>query len=117
MLTKINRLARSRDFDRVYRHGQRVKIDGLLISYLLTKNEATRLGFVVSKKVSNKANRRNYLKRVLSAVFRELPKSLHLSYDIIIALTRDPANASGQPVKPYQYYESVVVKIRERINA
>ena len=116
MLSKTYRLARARDFDRVYKKGQRLKIDNLQISYLKTKNEATRLGFVVSKKVSNKASRRNYLKRLLRAAFRELPSGTTLSYDVVVGLSTDPVNFPVKPVKLLPFSESVASKLVLRLH-
>lgn len=90
MLPKEHRLARSLDFERVYRRGQKIRTANLLISFFRTKNEAVRLGFIVSKKINTKANRRNYIKRVLRVVFKQLPKELSFSYDVIVTLLKDP---------------------------
>ncbi len=95
MLPSKNRLSKKSDFDRVYKRGRRVRLDSLLFSLLRTNHEASRLGFVVSKKVSNKANRRNYLKRVMRAAFASLPNELRISYDMIISLIAD-ANLKPQ---------------------
>lgn len=103
MLPKANRLSYSRDFDRLYRKRQRVKIGELIIHYQLSRNEASRLGFVVSKKVAQKANRRNYLKRVLRAVFAGLPNDLKIGYDMIISLAHDPAKQTPAR-KPYESF-------------
>lgn len=89
MLPKENRLTRKADFERVYRRGRRLRINDLLVSFLPTKNEASRLGFIVSKKISKKATRRNYIKRVLRTAFRGLPAEVNLSYDVIISVLRD----------------------------
>jgi ribonuclease P protein component len=93
MLPKIYRLTKKSDFQRVYRKGLRFRTNNLMINYLRNRNEASRLGFVVSKKLSNKANRRNYLKRVMRAAFADLPKALSLSYDIIITLNINPTES------------------------
>jgi ribonuclease P protein component len=115
MLPQVSRLSRPRDFDRIYRKGQRIKIGELLFFYQLSRNEATRLGFVVSKKISNKASRRNYLKRVMRAAFRDLPKRLDLSYDVVISLTRDPLLVVPAR-KPYASFESAAGALINKLN-
>lgn len=115
MLHKENRLSRSRDFDRLYRKGQRVKIGELLIFHQPSRNEASRLGFVVSKKISNKASRRNYLKRVMRAAFHDLPDKLNISYDMVISLTRDPV-LMMPPQKPFASFGSSVMVLIHKLN-
>ena len=94
MLPKKYRLVRKGDFDKVYKRGNKFRITCLLVAYSRSKYEASRLGFVVSKKVSKQATRRNYLKRVMRDVFKDLPLKLKMSYDVIITLSTDPANLS-----------------------
>lgn len=112
MLPKMNRLSKKTDFDRVYKRGQRIKIDNLLFSFLKTSNEASRLGFVVSKKVSTKATGRNYLKRLMQVAMADLPSSLEISYDMIISLLSDPEN---QPVGPLKRFVDIKSELIRRL--
>jgi ribonuclease P protein component len=93
MLPKSHRLQKKTDFDRVYKKGKRLKFGSLLIGYLPNNFSCLRLGFVVSKKISNKATRRNYLKRVMRATFSDLLKETNLSYDVIVSLLVDPSQS------------------------
>jgi len=93
MLPQPNRLSKKIDFDRVYKKGKRLKFGPFLIGYLPNNFDSLRLGFVVSKKVSNKATRRNYLKRSLRAAFSSLLKEPNLGYDVIVSLLSDPGQA------------------------
>ncbi len=80
MLPKANRLTKKNDFDLVFKNGKTIKGDFLIVKILKNQLEESRFGFVVSKKVSNKATVRNKVKRRLrDAVARELeniPKSM-----------------------------------------
>jgi ribonuclease P protein component len=114
MLPKENRLTRSRDFDRLYRKGQRIKIGELLIFYQPNRFSVTRLGFVVSKKVAAKASRRNYLKRVLRAAFAALPSSLKISYDMIVSITRDPATLNPAK-KPFTSFQTAALELESKL--
>ncbi len=80
MLPKENRLTKKTDFDTVFKGGKTIKADFLIAKVLKNKLSVSRFGFVVSKKVSNKATVRNKVKRRLrDAVASELeniPKSM-----------------------------------------
>lgn len=70
MLPKAERLRRERDFQAVLRTGQRVK-HPLVNLYFLPRPEEGRLaGFVVGRRVSNKAARRNKVRRRLREAYR-----------------------------------------------
>ncbi len=68
MLPKINSLKKGKDIERVFEKGKRFKEDSLILK--ITKNALpqTRLGFIVSKKVSKKATLRNKIKRKLREI-------------------------------------------------
>ncbi len=90
MLPKEYRLSKKKDFDLVFKKGESIK-NGFLIFKMLKSSSATeggitqsRFGFVVSKKVSMKANVRNKVKRrVRDAVSAKL-KELKRPTDVIV---------------------------------
>ena len=83
MLPKENRLKKKKDFEKVIKQGRGVAGDFLSLKFLFTGAETSRVGFVVSKKVSAKAVVRNKIKRRLrEAVKIYLPK-LTTSHDMI----------------------------------
>lgn len=67
MLPKIYRLTKKKDFDAVYQMGKSVRSGLLAGKYLPNGLANSRFGFVVSKKISNKAVVRNKIRRRLSA--------------------------------------------------
>ncbi len=76
MLPKINRLTKENDFQAVFKMGKGIKKDFLIFKVLKNNVNKNRFGFIVSKKVSNKATERNKVKRRLrSAVMSELKKN------------------------------------------
>ena len=89
-MPKENRLHKKADFDRVYKRGQKIKIGPFLFYCLKSGSNGFRAAFVISRKVSNKANRRNYLKRVLRACSLGLLKPRLFGYDVIVLLLADP---------------------------
>ena len=93
MLAKQNRLTKKKDFEEVFKKGKTHKHGFLLFKTMKNKQEESRFGFVVSKKVSKKATDRNMVKRRLrSAVAKALQqKRLKSSQDVVI-LTLPEAN-------------------------
>ena len=65
MLPKINWLTKKKDFELVFKKGESIKNDFLIFKILKNHLKENRFGFVVSKKVSNKASKRNRIKRRL----------------------------------------------------
>ncbi|MBP9743232.1 MAG: ribonuclease P protein component [Burkholderiales bacterium] len=59
----------------------------LKIHYKLTKLGYSRLGLIVSKKNHKRANKRNYMKRVLRELFR-CQQEQWLGYDIIVRVNK-----------------------------
>lgn len=84
MLPKANRLTKKKDFDTVFKNGESIKSDFLIFKILKNQFEHSRFGFVVSKKVSNKATVRNMVKRRLREVILGELKRVKGSMDIII---------------------------------
>ena len=75
MLPPKNRLTKKKDFDIIFKKGKTLKGDSLIYKALKNGLKEDRFGFVVSKKISNKATQRNKIKRRLRrAVSDELKK-------------------------------------------
>ncbi len=75
MLSKINRLKKKKDFERVSKKGRSFKEDFLVLKIVSNNLKISRLGFVVSQKVSKQASQRNKIKRRLRELVRlKLPK-------------------------------------------
>lgn len=75
MLPKINRLTKEKDFKTVFEKGEIIKNDFLIFKIFKNNLKESRFGFIVSKKISNKATVRNKVKRKLrEAVLNGLKK-------------------------------------------
>jgi len=84
MLKKANRIGRDKEFDRAFKLGQSFydKILGLkAVNNGLT---VSRLGVLVSTKVSKKAVDRNKIKRQIRAIIREEFGKLKTGKDLVI---------------------------------
>ncbi len=84
MLPLKNRLKKQKDFKLVFRQGKGYREKEIFIKILKKRDSSLRFGFVVSKKISNKAVRRNKLKRRLREVVRSMLPHIKQGYDIVI---------------------------------
>ena len=108
MLPKIHRLQKTKEIERVFKKGKGVKEDFLILK--TTKNDLgkTRFGFVVSQKVSKKANIRNKIKRRLRVVAEKSLKGVEKGRDcLFIALP-------GMEKKDFREIEKTVERLLKK---
>jgi len=99
MLFKKHRLNRDKDFKNLFKVGKRQEnIDFRLI---FTKNylDCNRFAFVVDNSVSNKAVKRNLLKRRLRAIIRKSFNDLIQGFDIAILAKPNSINRTFQELE------------------
>ena len=85
-LKRAFRLRKSSEFLRVRQQGRSITSRLLILAYVANDSETTRIGFVVSKRVSKHAVERNYIKRLLSETVRPLLPSLPNGWDIVLSV-------------------------------
>ncbi len=83
MLPKKNRLKKKKDFDKVLKEGKSFKEKALVLKVRKNNIKINRFGFVVSKKVSKKAVKRNQIKRRLREIVRKKTKDYKKSFDLV----------------------------------
>ncbi|MFA5228326.1 MAG: ribonuclease P protein component [Candidatus Paceibacterota bacterium] len=86
MLPKENRLKKKKEFEAIFENGRIKKGKNIIVRYLGNGTEETKVGFIVSKKVSKKAVERNKIKRQLREATKQTDLKRGLSI-IIIALS------------------------------
>ena len=86
MLALRNRLKRQRDFENVFKTGKGFQEGPLYLKVQKNNFQASRFGFIVSKKFSKKAVERNRAKRVLREVIKKNLSQIKAGLDIIIVL-------------------------------
>ncbi|MFZ5365818.1 MAG: ribonuclease P protein component [Patescibacteria group bacterium] len=89
MLPKINRLIKKEDFDLVKEKGKRFQGKWFGTLVLETGNNFSRLGFIISTKISKKAILRNRTKRILREAVRKILFRTKPGFDIIILGKRE----------------------------
>lgn len=99
MLKRAYRLRKDRDFQKIYRKGQRRTSPNFTLYYLPTKFAVTQVGFVVSKKVSKSAVVRNRLRRRATAIVEELYAHIQPSKQVIILIRQDFSAMIPQELK------------------
>lgn len=97
MLPNQNRLRRREDFAKVYANGDRYRGTYLNLRVVFDSNDPlTKIGIVVSKKVSKLAVTRNRFKRQLRAIFRQLLSQLKNGLQIVVTVTTVQSNPNYQ---------------------
>lgn len=87
MLAKDNRLTKKKDFERILKTGRIFNTPYFRIRTLPNNLAVSRVGIIVSTKVSKKATVRNRLKRQVREIFRLNMAKIQPGYDIAITLS------------------------------
>lgn len=105
MLPKINRLQKQKDIERVLKKGKDIKEDFLVLKTVKNNLNESRFGFLVSKKISKKANIRNKIKRRLRELIMIRLKKIKIGTDnLIITLP-------GLEKKDFREIEEKIVRL------
>ena len=109
MLPKINRLTKKKDFELVFKKGESIKNGFLIFKILKNHLKESRFGFVVSRKVSNKATIRNKIKRRLRKAILNKLKEVKKSVDLVII------TLPGAEKREFSEIQEVVTKFLKKI--
>lgn len=99
MLPKKNRLKKKKDFERVFMNGKIIKCQDLFLKYIDNDKEDTKIGIVVSKKVSKKAVDRNKAKRRIREAFRLIGSKLKNGINMIAVAYPSVKNREFSDIK------------------
>ena len=99
MLPKIHRLVKKRDFDLVFQKGKSIKNGFLVLKVLKNNKGIIRFGFIVSKKVSNKATARNLIKRRLRSLAAASLHQYAAGADVVVIALPDIAKKKFLEIK------------------
>lgn len=99
MLAKERRLAKQKDFEKVFKQGRAYYTKILGVKILFNGQKYNRFGIIISSKVSKKAVERNKLKRQIREVLREFNKSLRPGFDMAIIVLPALLNQDYNSIK------------------
>ncbi len=92
-LNRALRLRKSSDFQQVRQQGRSLTSRLLILAWMPNNGAALRVGFVVSKRVSKHAVKRNYIKRLLTEAIRPSLPGLTGDLDIVFSARNQITNA------------------------
>lgn len=98
MLKKENRITLKNDFDQVFKQGSSFYNKILGIKVLDNKKDSSRLGIIVSNKVSKKAVKRNQLKRIIRDFFYKNLARLSLGKDVVVIALPEMSNKEKKEI-------------------
>lgn len=78
-----------KDFNKVIQKGRAYKSRAFYLKILENNTRRTRIGVAVAKRLTTKAVRRNYYKRVLRHVLHEAISDMSSGYDIVLIAQED----------------------------
>lgn len=99
MLASKNRLTKKKDFEKIFKNGQKVFNKFFGLRYLIWSIDYPRFVIVVSNKVSKQATKRNQLKRRLREIVRLNFENLNLRGDFIINVLPPAINLDYHQLK------------------
>ena len=97
MLKKQNRLTKKKDFERIFKQGRGFKENALFLKIVEKEAGPTKVGIIVSKKVSKKAVERNKVKRRIREIVRKI--EFKQGFDIIIITHPSAKDLSFEEIK------------------
>jgi ribonuclease P protein component len=84
-LNRALRLRKGSDFQRVRQQGRSITSRLLILAWIPNEVTTLRVGFVVSKRISKLAVKRNRIKRLLSEAIRPMLPEVSGGWDIVIS--------------------------------
>ena len=92
MLKKINRLKKRYQFSYVYKYGEHVSGNYIVLYFTTSKTKTMKVGFAVTKKVGH-AVVRNKIRRRLREIVKNQLQNLKQNYNIIVVAKDSITNA------------------------
>jgi ribonuclease P protein component len=84
-LNRALRLRKGSDFQRVRQQGRSITSRLLILTWVPNEVTTLRVGFVVSKRISKLAVKRNHIKRLLSEAIRPVLPEVSGDWDIVLS--------------------------------
>lgn len=84
MLKKQYRITNPKDFERINKTGKQIGNQYIIIKFLKNELDYSRIGFIISNRISKKAVERNKIKRQLREISRLSFDQIPAGYDIVV---------------------------------
>jgi ribonuclease P protein component len=99
MLPLKNRLKKKKDFENVFTKGMTARSKYFFLRVLENGSPDTRMGFVVSKKVSKKAVERNRIKRLFREAIRLDLAKIKPGYDLVFIVLNNAKDKEFEEIR------------------
>lgn len=97
MLSRANRLQGDKSVARIYRRGQSVRVGPLSLKHAPNQLDRSRLGVVVSKKISKSAPKRNRIRRRIYEHYRRNWDRVVPGQDMLVSVFADTVVDEAAP--------------------
>ena len=109
MLAKKYRLAKKKDIENTAKKGKKAYSPILGIKFIKNDLSYNRYAIIINKKVSNKATKRNRIKRIISEILRLNNKKVKTSFDFVVSAF--PKIIKDDKVLSYQEIEKTLLNL------
>lgn len=100
MLARHNRLKDKKQISLVFKTGKRLQGSFFSLIYLPKSDNKFKAVFLIAKKVSKKATRRNRMRRLLSEAIRQIQKEKNLpGINLVVRVLNDPKEVNVGDIK------------------
>ncbi len=114
MLKKKYLVRKQKEFDQVFAEGRYVRDKELVLKVRENRLDFSRIGVVVSSKVSKKAVFRNKLRRQLKGIFLKDQKKIKTGYDLVVISLNKNKHYSYQELE--KSFLGLLIKLKLYVN-
>ena len=99
MLPRTYKLKRDNDFKKVFKDGRYQSGGVVKIKFLKNNLTISRFAFLVGKKISKKATKRNKIRRIMEESIRLKFEQIKTGFDVVVLVSPDILNKKYQEIE------------------